>query len=209
MATKLLNQRIKDVMCARKRAGKADITPTLVLDLERTHILYVNAHFKPFAAIGYEYNKVRSQSGTRPSAAASSSRSRSSATSSTTWSAAPVVASDFDHAQDALQALGSSTAPVAVQLFNGTAADAPPAVRSRTPARRPSPASPAALPIGTTSSMCAASWSSGCPYNTGRRRDRPPGPVTSLPVHRCATATSCALRRVPRQPPLLAAEVLT
>ncbi len=53
MATKLLNQRIKDVMCARKRAGKADITPTLV-DLERTHILFVNSHFKPFAAIGYE-----------------------------------------------------------------------------------------------------------------------------------------------------------
>lgn len=62
MATKLLNQRIKDVMCARKRAGKADITPTLV-DLERTHILFVNAHFKPFAAIGHEYNKVRPQSG--------------------------------------------------------------------------------------------------------------------------------------------------
>jgi hypothetical protein len=62
MATKLLNQRIKDVMCARSRAGKADITPTLV-DLERTHILYINAHFKPFAAIGYEYNKVRPQSG--------------------------------------------------------------------------------------------------------------------------------------------------
>lgn len=62
MATKLINQRIKDVMCARRRAGKADITPTLV-DLERTHILYVNAHFKPFAAIGYEYNKVRPQSG--------------------------------------------------------------------------------------------------------------------------------------------------
>ena len=62
MATKLLNQRIKDVMCARHAAGKADITPTIV-DLERTHILYVNAHFKPFAAIGYEYNKVRAQSG--------------------------------------------------------------------------------------------------------------------------------------------------
>jgi hypothetical protein len=57
MATKLLNQRIKDVMCTRKSAGKADITPTLV-DLERTHILYVNSHFKPFAAIGYE-SKVR------------------------------------------------------------------------------------------------------------------------------------------------------
>ncbi|MDE2103643.1 MAG: hypothetical protein KGL39_40770 [Patescibacteria group bacterium] len=50
MATKLLNQRIKDVMCARKRAGKADITPTLV-DLERTHILYVNAHFKPLTTL--------------------------------------------------------------------------------------------------------------------------------------------------------------
>jgi hypothetical protein len=62
MATKLLNQRIKDVMCARSRGGKDDITPTLV-DLERTHILYVNAHFKPFAAIGYEYNKVRPNTG--------------------------------------------------------------------------------------------------------------------------------------------------
>ena len=62
MATALLNQRIKDVMCAREKAGQADITPTLV-DLERTHILFVNAHFKPFAAIGYEYNKVKPQSG--------------------------------------------------------------------------------------------------------------------------------------------------
>jgi len=62
MATALLNQRIKDVMCARSRAGKADTTPTLV-DLERTHILYVNAHFKPFAAIGCEYNKVKPSTG--------------------------------------------------------------------------------------------------------------------------------------------------
>lgn len=63
MATSLLNQRISDIMCARKRAGKSDITPTIV-DLERTHIIFVNAHFKPFAAIGYEYNKVQPQSGT-------------------------------------------------------------------------------------------------------------------------------------------------
>jgi len=35
----------------RARAGAADPTPTLV-DIERTHILYVNSHFKPFAAIG-------------------------------------------------------------------------------------------------------------------------------------------------------------
>ena len=62
MATQLINQRIKDVMCARRRAGLADITPTLV-DLERTHILFVNAHFKPYAAIGFEYSKLNPQSG--------------------------------------------------------------------------------------------------------------------------------------------------
>ena len=62
MATALLNQRIKDVMCARAAAGKEDPTPTLV-DLEHTHILYVNAHFKPYAAIGFEYNKVRPTAG--------------------------------------------------------------------------------------------------------------------------------------------------
>ncbi len=62
MATELLNQRIEDIMCERQAQGYADTTPTLV-DIERTHILYVNAHFKPFAAIAYEYNKVRPQSG--------------------------------------------------------------------------------------------------------------------------------------------------
>lgn len=62
VATALLNQRIKDVICARRKTS-ADPTPTL-LDIERTHILFVNAHFKPFAAIGYEYNKVRSSTGT-------------------------------------------------------------------------------------------------------------------------------------------------
>lgn len=61
-ATGLLNQIIKDVMCARRAAHKADETPTLS-DLERTHWIPVNAHYKPFAAIGYEYNKVRPQSG--------------------------------------------------------------------------------------------------------------------------------------------------
>jgi hypothetical protein len=63
MATELLNQRIKDIMCMRARQGYADPTPTLV-DIERTHILYVNSHFKPFCAIGYEYNKVQPNSGT-------------------------------------------------------------------------------------------------------------------------------------------------
>jgi len=61
VATAYLNQRLSDVMCARQRKGM-DPTPTL-MDIEATHILHVNAHFKPFAAIGFEYNKVRAQSG--------------------------------------------------------------------------------------------------------------------------------------------------
>jgi len=56
MATKLLNQRLIDIERMRSRNPQIkDPTPTLV-DIERTHILFMNAHFKPFAAIGYEYN---------------------------------------------------------------------------------------------------------------------------------------------------------
>lgn len=62
MATELLNQRLKDIMCMRAKSNFSDPTPTLV-DIERTHLLFVNAHFKPFVAIAYEYNKVRSQAG--------------------------------------------------------------------------------------------------------------------------------------------------
>lgn len=62
-ATKLLYQRIQDIMYMRTKQGRDDITPSLI-DLERTHIIYVNAHFKPHAAIGFEYNKVMPNSGT-------------------------------------------------------------------------------------------------------------------------------------------------
>lgn len=62
MATELLNQRIKEIMCLRKQQGFPDPSPTLV-DIERTHVLFVNAHFKPFAALGFEYNKCRTSSG--------------------------------------------------------------------------------------------------------------------------------------------------
>jgi hypothetical protein len=61
MATELLNARLKKIMCYRNAKG-LDPTPTLV-DIERTHILYVNAHFKPFASIGYEYDKVLANTG--------------------------------------------------------------------------------------------------------------------------------------------------
>lgn len=62
LATALLQQRIHDIQCARRRAGKMDCWPTLV-DIERTHVLFMNAHYKPFVAIGYEYNKVKVQNG--------------------------------------------------------------------------------------------------------------------------------------------------
>jgi hypothetical protein len=62
-ATDLLNARIRDIMCQRKSHGMSDVTPTLA-DIEKTHILFVNAHYKPFAALAYEYVKVRAQSGT-------------------------------------------------------------------------------------------------------------------------------------------------
>lgn len=61
MATQLLKNRLASVQQARSAAGH-DPTPTL-LDIEKTHILFTNAHFKPFAAIGFEYNKVTPSSG--------------------------------------------------------------------------------------------------------------------------------------------------
>jgi hypothetical protein len=63
LATALLNKRLLEIERARSNnPAIKDPTPTLV-DIERTHILFMNAHFKPFAAIGYEYNRVQAQSG--------------------------------------------------------------------------------------------------------------------------------------------------
>lgn len=64
MATSLLNRRIAEIKYLKSRDRRfRDPNPTLV-DIERTHILFVNAHFKPFAAIAYEYQLQRNQSGT-------------------------------------------------------------------------------------------------------------------------------------------------
>jgi hypothetical protein len=57
MATGLLEARINDIKCAKQRDGFKDLSPT-IMDIEKTHIIFVAAHFKPFAALGYEYNKV-------------------------------------------------------------------------------------------------------------------------------------------------------
>lgn len=64
MATELLNKRLKEISRIRcKNPAIRDKTPTLV-DIERTHILFMNAHFKPFVAIGYEYQSIGVNEGT-------------------------------------------------------------------------------------------------------------------------------------------------
>lgn len=61
-ATDWLNQRITHIN-ASKAANGEDPMPSLA-ELEETHIIYMHAQFKPHAAIGFEYNKVRVGSGT-------------------------------------------------------------------------------------------------------------------------------------------------
>lgn len=68
MATALLHARLNDINMAKMQASGNPAPDALVnmptlLDIERTHVLFTNAHFKPFAAIGFEYNKCRSNSG--------------------------------------------------------------------------------------------------------------------------------------------------
>ena len=64
MATELLNQRIDRIKEVRRQAGfeESDQYPS-ILDIERTHIIFVTAHFKPFAAIAFEYHRVDPEGG--------------------------------------------------------------------------------------------------------------------------------------------------
>ena len=64
MATALLGDRMASINSSKINANRAQYgnlapddvrnLPTL-LDIEKTHVLFTNAHFKPFAAIGFEY----------------------------------------------------------------------------------------------------------------------------------------------------------
>jgi hypothetical protein len=54
-ATDILVSRLNAIKTSK--AGMEDDNPTLA-DIEKTHVLFMNAHFKPFAAMAYEYNKV-------------------------------------------------------------------------------------------------------------------------------------------------------
>lgn len=61
MATELLNKRLREISRMRcKNPAIRDKTPTLV-DIERTHVMFMNHHFKPFVAIGYEYQAIAPQ----------------------------------------------------------------------------------------------------------------------------------------------------
>ena len=63
MATRLLKDRICDIIDARTAAGMDEQLPT-IRDLEKTHILHFQSKFKPFVAVGFEYQKIKPQSGT-------------------------------------------------------------------------------------------------------------------------------------------------
>lgn len=52
-----LRDNIAAVKARRAAAGEADTNPSLA-DLERSHVLFVNAHFKPYVAISLQYFKV-------------------------------------------------------------------------------------------------------------------------------------------------------
>lgn len=63
LATEVLNKRLNQIEIDRCRNPNIkNKMPTLV-EIERTHIIYVNAHFKPFVSIAYEYNKIGVQEG--------------------------------------------------------------------------------------------------------------------------------------------------
>ena len=62
-ASELLSKRIADITAAKTQAQMPDSSPTLP-EIEKTHMLFVNAHFKPFVMVGFEYARTKVQSGT-------------------------------------------------------------------------------------------------------------------------------------------------
>jgi hypothetical protein len=56
MATQILLERIDEIKKIRAANG-LDPTPTL-MDIEKTHLIFMNSYFKPFVAMGFEYFKI-------------------------------------------------------------------------------------------------------------------------------------------------------
>lgn len=60
-ATELLNRRLREIKKIRcKNPMIKDPLPTLT-DIEKTHVFYMNAHFKPFVQMGFEYQFTQPQ----------------------------------------------------------------------------------------------------------------------------------------------------
>lgn len=63
LATSLLNKRLSQIEIERCKNPKIKNKMPTLSEIEQTHILYINAHFKPFVAIAYEYDKIGVQEG--------------------------------------------------------------------------------------------------------------------------------------------------
>lgn len=63
MATDMLKRRICEIIDIRTQMKMESVLPT-IKDLEKTHVLHFQNKFKPFVAIGFEYQKIRPQAGT-------------------------------------------------------------------------------------------------------------------------------------------------
>lgn len=57
MSTAHLSKRIEEIRQENTKAGKRNVDPKLS-DLEKSHVLFMNAHFKPFVAMAYQYDKI-------------------------------------------------------------------------------------------------------------------------------------------------------
>jgi hypothetical protein len=57
LANSLLRDNINNIKKKKMQNQEQDTNPTL-LDIERSHVLFVNAHFKPYVAIAMEYFKI-------------------------------------------------------------------------------------------------------------------------------------------------------
>jgi len=62
MATELLSRRIKAISCAKQKYGMPDPTPSIT-DIEKSHIIFVSAHFKPFTVMAFEYQVTKTKTG--------------------------------------------------------------------------------------------------------------------------------------------------
>ncbi len=57
-ASDYLRQRLDAIRLRRKREGHPNVQPTFI-DIERTHVLYIHAAYRPYVATAAEYTKVQ------------------------------------------------------------------------------------------------------------------------------------------------------